>query len=345
MKNFLNSIQYAPKYVALFIALTLASVTTFASVAQTVDTYIQGDITVKNVTSGSTTYEESTTAVKQDVVRFKVRYYNSELASSGKVAQNMTVVIDFPDTLAKEQTAAATIRGDNTNTIYDSATVYAPSDTSRLAYIPGSAKWQHNTGDRQNINYEFTDLNDNVITEGVPIQLGDIQPSYEFEGFVYFDAQIKEEYKPPEPVYECTSLTAVVSSSNKKSFTFTTKTKMSDDVSVNKYIYDFGVTGESKVNTDKSTITKVYNDFGTYNANVEVVFNVGDGQKSDVCKTTVKISEDPTEPPVTPPPPELPNTGPASVIAGIFGTGALSYGAVSLRASRNGLRNKILGKE
>ena len=120
---------------------------------------------------------------------------------------------------------------------------------------------------------------------------------------------------------------------------------MSGDVSVNKYVYDFGVSGEDKVNTDKSQITKVYQTPGTYNVGVEVVFNVGDVQKSDVCTTSVKITEDPKEPPVTPPQPELPNTGPASVIAGIFGTGALSYGAVSLRASRSGLRNKILGRE
>ncbi len=344
MKNFLNSIHYIPKYVALFMALTFASATTFMSVAQSIDTYIQGDITVKNVTSGSTTYTESTTAVSQDVVRFKVNYYNTELASSGKVARNMTVVIDFPSALASTQNVGATIRGDNTNTIYDSATVHLGGDTYRLEYIPGSAKWQRNIGDRQNINYQFISLNDNVVTEGAPVVLGDIEPSYEFEGFVYFDARIVEEQKP---VYMCESLTAVVNPANRFAFTFTAKTNVSGGASVNKYIYNFGVTGESPVNTDKAQITKIYSEPGTYNASVEVVFNVGEVQKSDVCKTTVTIEpeEPPVTPPVTPPAPELPQTGPASIIAGIFGTGALSYGVMSLRASRSSLRDKILGLE
>jgi len=344
MKNIFNGIEYMPRLVVLFIALSLAAVTTFATFAQSnVDTYINGGVTVKNVTSGSTTYADSTNAANKDIVRFKVQYYNTELANSGKVAKNVTVVVDFPNDLASTQNVAATIKGDNTNTIYDSATVYLPTDTSNLVYIPGSAKWQRNVGDRQNIDYQFVDLNDNVITEGKPIVLGDIQPSYEFEGFVYFDATTKENKKPETPVYECTALTAVVNSSNKFSFLFTTTTKMSGDVSVNKYVYDFG-TGEDKVNTDKAQITKVYQKPGTYNVGVEVVFNVGDVQKSDVCTTNVKITEEPKEPPVNPPAPELPNTGPAeTALAGLFGTGALSYGAMSLRASRSALRRKMLG--
>ncbi len=155
----------------------------------------------------------------------------------------------------------------------------------------------------------------------------------------------------PEFTYQCTSLTAVQSATNRLSFAFTTKVNMSDDVSVNKYIYDFGVAGEDKVHTDKNQITKVYKDYGKYNVNVEVLFNVGDVQKSETCSTTVEVLKTPppvTPPPVTPPPTELPNTGPAEILAGVsglFGAGALSYGAMSLRSSRSGLRDKMLGKK
>lgn len=343
MKNFFNSTQYISRYSIIFLASIIAVVTTFAVMAA--DVTLDSNIGVKNITAGATTYTEATNADKDDVVRFKVWYTNAELSNSGKVAQNVTITINFPDQLGKTHVVSSTVKGDNTNTVTDSATVNAPTDTSHLVYIPGSAKWQHNIGDRDNLNYIFTDLNDNVITEGVPIVIGDVQPSNEFEGWVYIDAQIKEEFKPPEPVYECTSLTAVVDPSNRFAFNFTTKTKMSDDVSVNKYVYDFGVDGESKVNTDKSQITKVYKDYGTYNSEVEVVFNVGDGQKSDICKTSVTINEPPVEPPVTPPTPELPDTGPASVMAGLFGTGALGYGAYSFRLSREDLRKKILGQD
>lgn len=147
-------------------------------------------------------------------------------------------------------------------------------------------------------------------------------------------------------VYECTSLTAVQDASNRLSFAFTTKVKHSDNVSVNKYIYDFGVSGEDKVHTDKSQITKVYKDYGKYNVNVEVLFDVDGEQKSDSCSTTVEVMKTPpTKPPVTPPAQELPNTGSASLLAGLFGTGALGYGTYTFRASREGLRKKILGQD
>ena len=96
-------------------------------------------------------------------------------------------------------------------------------------------------------------------------------------------------------------------------------------------------------------MTKVYKDYGKYTTNVEVLFNVGGEQKSDVCSTTVEmLKTPPVTPPTTPPATELPNTGPAEILAGVsglFGAGALSYGAMSFRTSRNGLRDEILGKK
>lgn len=341
MKNMFNSVQYISKYSILIAAALIAVFATAAVMAA--DVRLQSDINVKNVTDGATTYTESTTADNEDIVRFKVWYHVLELSNSDLVAENVTVTVDFPDELGKTHTVTSTAKGDNTNTVTDSAIVNAPSDTSSLSFISGSAKWQHNVGDRTNINYEMTQLDDSAITEGTPIAIGDVLPSYEYEGWIYFDAQVREEEKPEEPVYECKSLTAVQDGANKFKFTFTTKTEMSDDVTVNKYVYDFG-TGEDKVSTDKAQVTKVYEKPGKYDVSVEVVFNVGEGQKSDVCKTSVKITEDPEEPPVEPPK-EIPNTGPASVIAGLFGTGALGYGAVSFSASRSELRNTILGKK
>lgn len=152
--------------------------------------------------------------------------------------------------------------------------------------------------------------------------------------------------KPEEPVYECTSLTAVVDPSNDKSYTFTTATKLSDDVTIEKYVYDFGVDGESAVTTDKDTITKVYGEAGTYNIGVDVYFSVIEEEKIDSCSTTVTIDEVPEVPPETPEEPQvLPVTGPAAAIAGIFGASSLGYGAYSFKASRTSLRNKILGKD
>ncbi len=158
------------------------------------------------------------------------------------------------------------------------------------------------------------------------------------------------EKEPTDPIYKCESLTAAQSASNRLSFAFTTKVNHSDDVSVNKYIYNFG-DGSDKFSTDQNKVTKVYKDYGKYTVGVEVIFNVGDGQESSKCSTTVEVMKTPppvtppVTPPTTPPTTELPNTGPATILAGLFGTGALSYGAMSLRASNKGLRNTILGKK
>lgn len=148
--------------------------------------------------------------------------------------------------------------------------------------------------------------------------------------------------EPVEPIYECTSLSAVVDSSDKFSFTFNTQTKASDDVTVTKYVYDFGIDGEAPVETDKSTIVKKYEKVGTYDVSVTVHFNVAEQNMTDVCETTVDITE---KPPITPPAKVLPVTGPAAIIAGLFGASSLGYGAISLHSSRQGLRNKILGKD
>lgn len=341
MKNMFNSIQYISKYSILIAAALIAVFATAAVMAA--DVRLQSDINVKNVTDGATTYTESTDADNKDIVRFKVWYHVLELSNSGLVADNVTVTVGFPSELGKTHTVTSTAKGDNTNTVTDTATVTAPSETSSLTFIPGSAKWQHNVGDRVNINYEMTQLDDSAITEGKPIAIGDVLPSYEYEGWIYFDAVVKEEKKPQEPVYKCKSLTAAQDGANKFKFTFTTKKEMSDDVTVNKYVYDFG-TSENKVSTDNAQVTKIYEKPGSYDVAVEVIFNVGEGQESDVCTTNVKIVEEPKEPPVEPPK-EIPNTGPVSVIAGLFGTGALGYGAVSFSTSRSELRDSILGKK
>ncbi len=156
---------------------------------------------------------------------------------------------------------------------------------------------------------------------------------------VTFDCQ----EEPEPPVFECTSLTAIAGS-DPKSFTFTTKTKVSDGILVEKYVYDFNVAGESPVTTDEATITKVYKNPGTYNVSVEVFFNVDDENSTDICKTTITVEEPPVEPPVERPK-VLPATGPGAVIAGAFGLTSLGFGAYTVRASRANLRDKILGKD
>ena len=148
--------------------------------------------------------------------------------------------------------------------------------------------------------------------------------------------------EPEQPVFECTALSVLRDNENDKKFTFTTETVMSEGVSVENYVYDFGVDGEDSLTTDQDTVTKIYEDAGEYKVSVDVNFFLPEEKiVTDSCETVVTISEDPEEP--EKPVETLPATGPASVIAGVAGMSTLGYGAYSFRSSRKTLRDKILG--
>lgn len=148
---------------------------------------------------------------------------------------------------------------------------------------------------------------------------------------------------PEKPIYECTALSVVRDSENNKKFTFTTETVKSDDVMIEKYVYDFGLEGENPLETDQATVMKIYEDAGEYNVTSEVHFLLPNEETAtSTCKTTVNISEDPEEPET--PAKTLPATGPASAIAAVAGMSTLGYGAISFRSSRKALKDKILNK-
>ncbi len=87
---------------------------------------------------------------------------------------------------------------------------------------------------------------------------------------------------------------------------------------------------------------KIYEEAGEYKVLVDVNFFLPEEKiVTDSCETVVTITEDPEEPPVE----TLPATGPAGAIAAVAGMSTLGYGAISFRASKKSLKNKILGKE
>lgn len=167
-----------------------------------------------------------------------------------------------------------------------------------------------------------------------------------------------------EPAYECTTLEAI--HLGDWNFRFTTKVKMSEGVTVNKYTYNFG-DNSAELNTDKAVVEHKYAAPGEYNVSVRVLFNVGNEQKEARCTAKVTIPKDHCEIPgkehlpkdspdckqnpvvpatqVTPTgsAPKgvdyLPATGPAEIAAGIFGTSATAYGAYAFAASRRTLKN------
>lgn len=151
--------------------------------------------------------------------------------------------------------------------------------------------------------------------------------------------------QPEVPAYECTALSALRDDQNDKKFTFTTETATSEDVTIESYVYNFGITGEDAVTTDQATIMKIYEKAGEYKVSVDVNFMLPDEKiVTDSCETVVTVTENP-EVPKKPPVKTLPSTGPASAIAAVTGMSTLGYGAISFRSSRKTLRDKILGRK
>jgi len=159
-----------------------------ASAAETVK--IEGAVGVANVSAGDTKYAESVNATYDQVVKVEVYYHNQEQPDSGKIAEKMNVKIDMPTAAGKSQVIKGTIKGDNTNTVTDQATVNLDRDDATLQYIPGSAVWKHNVGTNDNVNYQEEKISDVVVTDGQGITLEDEKPCYNFSATVTVLARV-----------------------------------------------------------------------------------------------------------------------------------------------------------
>lgn len=159
----------------------------FASMAAQ-NVKIDSSLNVANVTAGGTTYTKSVNAKVDDVVKLEVYIHNTQLPDSGLVANNLKAKVTIPTTPGKAQTVSSTVSGDNTNTVSDTATVNLSLDNASLQYIPGSAKWTHNTGTNTNVTYTTTPVSDTVVTTGAT--LGDQKPCFNFESYVTLEARV-----------------------------------------------------------------------------------------------------------------------------------------------------------
>lgn len=152
---------------------------------------IESVLQVGNVTTNAD-YAKSTNAKPDDVVKFEVTYHNREASDSGKVAQNVKVKVDMPTAPGKVQTVTSTVAADNSNTVVDTATVNLTLDNARLEYVPGSAKWRHNTGTNEAPNWVTEDLGtrgDQVLAGGLVLE--NEKPCFNFAATVTFLARVR----------------------------------------------------------------------------------------------------------------------------------------------------------
>ena len=179
----------------------------FAAVKATTGTVaIEGTIQVANVTAGDTSYKNSVNAKVDEVVKVQVWYHNREDANSGKIAKNLKVGVSIPTTAGKSQTIGGKISADNSNTVSKTAAVNLSVDEASLEYIPGSAKWRHNTGADQNKPecitgndpkgapascYTDTQVSDDIAKGGAGVRLEDLKPCFAHEATVTVLMRVK----------------------------------------------------------------------------------------------------------------------------------------------------------
>lgn len=183
MTHISNYLSYVPKSVSAFFGAIMAFVLTFSAIAAPA-VRIESALGVANVTAGDTTYEDSVSAGYDEVVKVQLWYHNMEEADSGLVADDLTVKFDVPTGQGSTQTIKGTVGGSNTNTVTNTVTVDLGRDDAYLEYIPGSAKWRHNAGTNENVNYQTVNISDDVVTKGAGLVIEDAEPCFNFEATV-----------------------------------------------------------------------------------------------------------------------------------------------------------------
>lgn len=130
-----------------------------------------------------------------------------------------------------------------------------------------------------------------------------------------------------KPVYSCDALNLVIGDNRK--ITATVKYTAAGGATYKTTKFDFG--DGKNIETDKTTVDHTYAADGTYIVRATTTFMV-DGKlvtaNGDQCAKTVTFK--PGQPPVTPPPSEIPNTGAGSTIGLFLGSVLVSAAAYRL---------------
>jgi len=288
--------------------------------------------------------------------QFDIAFYlhnGAETSANGQnldgpgVATGVRMKITLPSGASMTQDIEGTISADNVATIVDQATVHCDDHDIELDYVEGSAQiFRQSTG-------QFHPLSDAIVSgNGTPVgsasDNGVVPGCWEFRVIVKLTVKV-EKVEVPEPIFECSSLTALPASVKPgEDVEFTATANADNGATINSYDFSFGDGNSQTVTTSAETASTshAYDSEGTYNSSVTVNFTVDGEPESDSgskCKATVVVDEKPVTPPEQPPE-QLPDTGIGSALAGFFGTSALFMSARELLSSRKQLRAGALNR-
>ncbi|HSX41192.1 MAG TPA: hypothetical protein VLF21_00945 [Candidatus Saccharimonadales bacterium] len=354
---------------------------------------------VANYTNGDTSYKSSVNAKVDDVVVLYLWYHNKEEATSGKVANNLTLKANIPTAPGQTQTITTQVNGSNTNTVTNSANVNLSLASAYLEPIAGTTVWKHNVGTNDAPNWRedvlSQDQQNQLLSGG--LNLGDEQPCFNFEASVTVRARVKasalsivkqvkvdgsqDKFATEDTAKAGETLDYVLTIKNEGNTQLTQvqvadglppyltyvpgSTKLVNSLTgkAGKMLSDDRLTtgGVTIDNMDPGSTQYVYLKAtidpklpeGTHHLrNSASVRAAGTNQIFNVAFTNVNVSKPVCvdqpgkpcnpKPPVTPPTSSnLPETGPESAAAGLFGTSAIGYAAYTYRRSKIALANKL----
>lgn len=167
----------------------------------------------------------------------------------------------------------------------------------------------------------------------------------------------------PQPVYACDSLTA--SKIDRVTYRFTPKASATN-ATVTKYIINFGDGTTETVAASQTTVNHTYSKAGNYSTRLTAVFDVEGRERTDSgasCQVSISVDTEPCPlpgkeaypkdspnckedtPPVTPPQPPLPSTGPMDFLGGTIAVGSLTAAGYYWQSSRRQLIDRFLNRK
>jgi uncharacterized repeat protein (TIGR01451 family) len=186
MSKILTKLKAPIALALLGILMGTAFVATSGSLNAAGTVNIESKLEVGNATQ-KTGPATSVNAKVDDVVNVTVWYHNTELADSGKFAENVNVKINIPGTKTKSHLLTSRVAGANTNVVTDSASVNTSIDTN-LNFIPGTATRRYNTGTASTPVWSVQKISDTVVTTGYNIPK--INPCWNYQESVNVQVRV-----------------------------------------------------------------------------------------------------------------------------------------------------------
>lgn len=149
MKSFLQALSKKTKFGLIALALLFSSIAPVVAdlVAAAGEVRLESFTHAQNISKNpDTPYGDNTTLAVDEVARVQVWYHNRELADSGKVADNLRVKLNIPESAGTNHTITGTTSADNADPVSDTTRISLTTERARLQIVPNSATWRYNKG-------------------------------------------------------------------------------------------------------------------------------------------------------------------------------------------------------